>query len=77
MPIKPPLEKRGDHVDARHDLVSRFRPAVDDGVLVLVAGRRQPGVAAPSVGVNHSAGRHGTLDEGEQATHFPGLPAAP
>ena len=48
---QPPLEQRGDHVDARHDLVRRFRPALDDGDLVLVAGRRQPGVAVPSVGV--------------------------
>jgi hypothetical protein len=63
---QPPLEQRGDHVDARQDLVCRFRPAFDDGDLVLVAGRRQPGVAVPSVGVNHGAGHYGTLDEGEQ-----------
>jgi len=54
-------------VDARHDLVRRFRPAFDDGDLVLVAGRRQPGVAVPSVGVNHRTGHHGILDEGAQA----------
>ena len=64
---QPPLEQRGDHVDARHDLVRRFRPALDDGDLVLVAGRRQPGVALSSVGVNHRTGHHGTLDEGAQA----------
>jgi hypothetical protein len=51
---QPPLEQRGDHVDTRHDLVSRFRAAVNDGDLVLVADCGQPGVAAPSVGVNHS-----------------------
>ena len=45
----------------------RCYPALDDGDLMLVAGGRQPGVALPSVGVNHGTGHHGTLDEGTQA----------
>ena len=64
---QPPLEKGGDNVDPWHDLVSRIGTVVDNGDLVLVAGRRQPRVAAPSVGVNHRPGRHGALDEGKQA----------
>jgi len=62
-----PLAQRGHHVDARHDLVCRFRSALDDGDPVLVAGRRQPGVAIRSVGVNHRTGYRGALDEGQQA----------
>ncbi len=63
---QPPLEKRGDNMDTGHDLVSRIGAAVDDGDLVLVAGRRQSRVAAPSVGVNLRSRRHGALDEGKQ-----------
>ena len=64
---QPSLEERGDVVDARHDLVSRIATAADDSDLMLVAGRRQPGIAAPSIGVDHRPGHHGALDEGEQA----------
>jgi len=64
---QPPLEKRSNGVDSRHDIVGRLRAAADDGDLVAVAGRRQPGIAAPSVGVYLRPRRHGTLDEGEQA----------
>ncbi len=38
-----------------------------DSDLVPVAGRRQPAIAAPSVGIDHRPGRHGILDEGKKA----------
>jgi hypothetical protein len=49
---QPPLEKRSNGVDSRHDHVNRIGTAVDDGDLVLVTGRRQPRIAPPSVGVD-------------------------
>ena len=46
----PPLEKRSNGVDSRHDLMGRFRAVADDSDLVLVAGRRQPAIPLhPSV----------------------------
>ena len=55
-PIVPATTACGGPADATgRDL----RP---DGCL---AGRRQPGIAAPSIGVDHRPGHHGALDEGE------------
>src|SRR5271165_1354311 len=45
---KPPLEKRGDSVNPRHDFVGWIQTVADDGDLVLVASVRQPGIPAPS-----------------------------
>ena len=64
---QPPLEKRSNGVDSRHDLMGRFRAVADDSDLVLVAGRRQPAITTPSVGMDHRPGRHGILDEGKKA----------
>lgn len=61
---QPPLEQRGDEVDARHDFVSRGGAA---GYLMLVPSRSQSGIAPPSIGVNNGPGIHGTLDEGKEA----------
>ena len=52
---------------SRHDLMGRFRAVADDSDLVLVAGRRQPAITTPSVGMDHRPGRHGILDEGKKA----------
>ena len=54
-------------MDARHDLVRRFRAAADHRDLMAVAGGRQPGVASPAVGVNCRPRLHGFLQEGQQA----------
>ena len=64
---KPPLEKRGDSVNPRHDFVGWIQTVADDGDLVLVASVRQPGIPAPSVGVDCRPRRHDALHEGEKA----------
>ena len=68
---QPSLEKRSDHMDARHDLMRQFSTAVDDDDLMLVTGLRQTGISASSVGVNHGATSHGFLDEGKEAVPGP------
>ena len=57
----------GDFVDARHDLVRRFRAAADHRDLMAVTGGRQPGVASPAVSMNCRPRLHGVLQEGQQA----------
>jgi hypothetical protein len=64
---KPPLEKRGGSVNPRHDFVGWIQTVADDGDLMLVASVRQPGIPAPSVGVDCRPRRHGALHEGEKA----------
>src|SRR5271165_1484278 len=64
---QPPLEKRGDSVNPRHDFVGWIQTVADDGDLVLVASVRQPGIPAPSVGVDCRPRRHDALNEGEKA----------
>src|SRR5271166_5165781 len=66
---KPPLEKRGDSVNPRHDFVGWIQTVADDGDLVLVASVRQPGIPAPSVGVDCRPRRHDALHKGEKAIH--------
>src|ERR1035438_8345609 len=63
----PPLEQRGDVVDAWHHHVRRIRAGADDGNLMLVAGRREPSIAAPSIGVDHRTGHYGRLNERQEA----------
>src|SRR5271165_4967573 len=64
---QPPLEKRDHSVNPRHDFVGWIQTVADDGDLVLVAGVRQPGIPAPSVGVDCRPRRHDALNEGEKA----------
>lgn len=64
---EPPLEQRGDLVDARHDDVSRIGAGADDGDRMPVASRRQTGIAAPAIGLDGRAGFHGAAHEGQQA----------
>src|SRR5713226_1578131 len=64
---QPPLEKRCDVVDAWHHHVGRIGPGADDGDLMLVAGCDQPGISAPSVGVDHNTRHYGGLNEGQEA----------
>ena len=63
---QPSLEQRRDVVNAGHDLVGRIETAADDGDLMLVAGRRQPSIAAPAVGVDGRSGHGDSLNEGDQ-----------
>ena len=67
---KTPLEKRSNGVDSRHDLVGQLRAVADDSDLVLVAGRRQPAITAPSAGMDHRSGRHGIPDEWQKASRI-------
>jgi len=51
---QPPLEKRCNVVDAWHRHVGRIGACTDHGDLMFVPGGRQPEIAAPAVGVDHS-----------------------
>ena len=64
---QPPLEKRRDSVNSRHDFVSWIGAATDHGDLMLISTRRQPGIAFPSIGMDYRPGRDRTLDEGKKA----------
>ena len=64
---QPPLEQRGDVVNARHDFVGLFVPAADDRNTMLVARSRQASVAFPSVGVNCRARDNAVSNETQQA----------
>src|SRR5271157_5141505 len=64
---QPPLEKRGSVVDAWHRHVSRIGAGTDHGDLMFVPGGRQPGIAAPAVGVDQSTRYRGGLNEGQKA----------
>jgi len=44
---QPPLEPRGDVMNARPDFVSMFVPAADDRHTMRVARSRQAGIAFP------------------------------
>src|SRR5208337_4270581 len=48
-------------------LMRQFVAAADDDDFVQVASLRQAGIAAPPVGVDHTAGYHGLPDEGNEA----------
>src|SRR5271166_5557766 len=54
-------------MDAWQHLMRQFVAAADDDDFVQVASLRQAGIAAPPVGVDHTAGYHGLPDEGNEA----------
>lgn len=64
---QPPLEQRGDGMNARHDFVSLFVPAADDRNVMLVACSREARIAFPPVGVNCRARLHGLSNEVQKA----------
>ncbi len=64
---QPPFQQRSDDMDTRHRLVRRGGASVDNSDLMSVAGVFQPGIGAPSIGVNFSSWRHGVLYERKQA----------
>ena len=64
---QPTLQERGDRVHARHRLVRGIGADANHAHPVLVAGRLEPGVAAPAVGVDRRPRHDGSLNEGQQA----------
>src|ERR1019366_6173840 len=64
---QPPLEQRGDVMNARHDFVSLFTPAADDRNAMLVTRGREAGIAFPSVRVDCCARLYGLSNEVQQA----------
>src|ERR1019366_1474467 len=64
---QPPLEQRGDVMNARHDFVSLFIPAADDRNAMIVTRGREAGIAFPSVRVDCCARLYGLSNEVQQA----------
>jgi len=64
---QPPLEQRGDVMNARHDFVSLFVPTADDRHAMFVPCGREARIAFPPVGVNCCARLHGFSNEVQKA----------
>ena len=64
---QPPFQQRSDDMGSRHHLMRRRGASVDKGDQMLVADMFQPGIGAPSIGVNFSSWPHGVLYERKQA----------
>ena len=72
----PPLEQRGDVMDARHDLVGLFGASADHRDTVGIACIRKSSVASPAIGMNGRARLDRLPDEWPQALRGDVLDAA-